>query len=169
MKNDMKRELKFLFAFLATSSILYILISIYYSRYLPIIGTISVASTSNNILNMMNIKTLIVDDVIYLPNDVVLKIILECTGLYEIIIFSSVVLSYPTNIKNKLYGIVSGIAIIYILNMIRLVSISWILVYHTEKFDFVDRYLWQISLVVFISMAYTTWLRLIERSGSLSQ
>ncbi len=165
----MKRELKFLFAFLATSSILYILISIYYSRYLPIIGTISVASTSNNILNMMNIKTLIVDDVIYLPNDVVLKIILECTGLYEIIIFSSVVLSYPTNIKNKLYGIVSGIAIIYILNMIRLVSISWILVYHTEKFDFVDRYLWQISLVVFISMAYTTWLRLIERSGSLSQ
>lgn len=162
----MKRELKFLFAFLTTSSILYVLISLFYSRHLPIIGTLNVASTSNNILNIIGIKTLIIDDAIYLPNNVILKIILECTGVYEMLILSSIIISYPTNIKNKLHGIVSGIAIIYVLNMIRLVSISWILVYHTDKFDFVDRYLWQISLVIFISATYTMWLKLIERSGS---
>lgn len=165
----MKNELKFLFAFLAISSILYILISLFYSRHLPIVGTLDVASTSNDILNIIGIKTLIVDDAIHLPNNVVLKIILECTGIYEMIIFGAIVLSYPTNMKNKLYGIVSGIAIIYTLNMIRLVSISWILVYYTDKFDFVDRYLWQISLVIFISATYTMWLKLIERSGSSSQ
>lgn len=165
----MKKELKFLFAFLATSSVLYVLTSLFYSIHLPIIGTLSVASTSNNILNVIGIKTLIVDDAIHLPGDVILKIILECTGLYEMIIFSAMVLSYPTNIKNKIYGIVSGIAIIYVLNMLRLVSISWVLVYHVDRFDFVDRYLWQISLVVFISVTYTMWLRLIERSGSSSQ
>lgn len=165
----MKKELKFLFTFLAISSTLYVLISLFYSTHLPIIGTFSVASTSNNILNAIGIKTLIVDDTIHLPGNVILKIILECTGLYEMIIFSAMVLSYPTNMKSKIYGIVSGIAIIYILNMLRLVSISWILVYHIDKFDFVDRYLWQISLVVFISMTYTMWLKLIERSGSSSQ
>lgn len=162
----MKKELKFLFAFLAISSVLYILISFFYSRHFPIIGTLSVASTSNDILNIIGIKTLIVDDAIYLPGNVVLKIILECTGIYEMIILSAIILSYPTTIKNKLYGIVSGIAAIYILNMVRIVSISWILVYHVDKFDFVDRYLWQISLVLFISMTYTMWLRQIEQSGS---
>ena len=165
----MKKVFKFLFAFLATSSVLYVLISLFYSIRLPMIGTLSVASTSNNILNTIGIKTLIVDDAIHLPGNVVLKIILECTGLYEMIIFSAMVLSYPTNIKSKIYGIVSGIAIIYLLNMLRLVSISWVLVYHIDKFDFVDRYLWQISLVIFISITYTMWLKLIERSGSLSQ
>jgi archaeosortase B (VPXXXP-CTERM-specific) len=163
----MKKELKFLFAFLATSSILYILISLFYSRYLPIIGTLGVASTSNNILNIIGIKALIVDDAIHLPNNVILKIILECTGIYEMLILISIMISYPTTMKNKLYGIVSGIAVIYVLNMLRLVSISWVLVYHIDKFDFVDRYLWQISLVIFISETYTMWLKLIERSGSL--
>jgi archaeosortase B (VPXXXP-CTERM-specific) len=165
----MKKELKFLFAFLATSSVLYILISMFYSRYLPIIGTLNIASTSNNILNTIGIKTLIVDDAIHLPGNVVLKIILECTGIYEMLILSSIMISYPTTIKNKLYGIVSGMTTIYILNMLRLVSISWVLVYHIDKFDFVDRYLWQISLVIFISATYTVWLKLIEQSGSSSQ
>ena len=162
----MKKEFRFLFTFLTISSVIYVLISMFYSRHLPIIGTFGVASTSNDILHLMGIKTLIVDDSIYLPNNVVLKIVLECTGIYEIVILISIMLAYPTSIKNKIYGIVSGIGIIYVLNMIRLVSISWILIYYTDKFDFVDRYLWQVSLVIFISMTYTMWLRLIERSGS---
>ena len=164
----MKKEFKFLFTFLTISSVLYVLISLFYSRHLPIIGTLSVASTSNNILHFVGIKTLIVDDSIYLPGNVVLKIILECTGVYEMIILSSIIGSYPTNIKNKIYGIVSGIGIIYILNMLRLVSISYVLIYHIDKFDFVDRYLWQISLVIFISATYTIWLKSIERLDSLS-
>ena len=164
----MKKEFKFLFAFLIISSILYILISVSYSENFPIIGTLSVVQVSNDILNIMGIKTLIIDDAIYLPSGITLDIVFECTGIYEMIILSAIILSYPTNIKNKLYGIVFGIGTIYILNMIRLASISYILTYHADKFDFVDKYLWQISLVVFISLTYMIWLRLIERSNSLS-
>ena len=162
----MKKEFKFLFTFLMISSVLYILISVFYSENFPIIGTLNVAQVSNGILNIVGIKTLIIDSGIYLPSGVTLDIVLECTGIYEIIILSSIILSYPTNIKNKLYGILLGIGTIYMLNMIRLVSISYILTYYTDKFDFVDRYLWQISLVVFISLTYMVWLRLVERSNS---
>ena len=163
----MKKEFRFLFTFLIISSVLYILISLFYSRHLPVIGTLSVASVSNDILNFMGIKTLIVDDSIYLPGNTILKIILECTGVYEMVILSSIILSYATNIRNKMYCIISGVAIIYILNMLRLISISWVLIYHVSKFDFVDRYLWQISLVIFISATYTIWLKSIERLDSL--
>lgn len=163
----MKKESKFIISFLIISSILYILISIFYSKNLPIIGTENVASISSQILNFLGIKTIIIDyDTIYFSNDVALKIILECTGLYEMIILSSVVLSYPTTIKNKFYGIILGIVIIYILNMIRLISISYVLLYHIDKFNFIDKYLWQISLVVFISLAYIIWLKLIESSST---
>lgn len=163
----MRKEFKFIFSFLILSSILYILISIFYYKNLPIIGISNVASTFNAILNFVGIKTVIVDnDTIYFNNGTALQIILECTGVYEMIILSSVILSYPTNIKNKFYGIILGIIIIYILNMIRLVSISYILIYYTDKFNFIDRYLWQVSLVVFISLVYIIWLKLIESSST---
>ena len=166
----MKKDIKFVLSFFVISCIMYILISVFYDRNFPIIGIKNVASNLNDILNIFNIKTLVIDeDTISLPGNVFLKIIFECSGAYEMLIFNSIIISYPTNMKNKLYGIVSGIAIIYLLNMLRLVSISWVLVYHVDRFDFVDRYLWQISLVVFISMTYTMWLKLIERSGSSSQ
>ena len=166
----MKRDLKFVFSFFAISSILYILISVFYDKNFPIIGVKNVASNISSILNFFAIKTLIIDgDTISLPNDVSLKIIFECSGAYEMMILISIILSYPTIYRNKLYGIILGIAVIYILNMLRLVSISWILVYYTDKFDFVDRYLWQISLVIFISATYTMWLKLIERSDSSLQ
>lgn len=165
----MNKEFKFLFTFLIISSLLYIIISTFYSNNFPIIGTFGVASTINSILNFMGIKTIIIDyDTIYLPNNVALKVILECTGMYEMIILGSIMLSYPTNIKNKAYGIVLGIVTIYILNMIRLVSISYILVYYTDKFDFIDRYLWQISLTIFISLVYIIWLKLIDHQKGSS-
>lgn len=161
----MRKELKFLFTFLMISSILYILISIFYSKDFPIIGISGITSTSNNILNFAGIRTVIVDyDTIYFTNGIALKIILECTGVYEMLILSSIILSYPTNIKNKLFGIIFGVIIIYILNMIRLISISYVIIYYTDKFNFIDRYLWQISLVIFISLAYVIWLKLIEQA-----
>lgn len=162
----MKKEFKFIITFLVFSSFFYILISIFYSENFPFIGTLSVASTLNKIVNFMGIETLIVDGTIYLRNNIAFKIILECTGVYEMIILTSVILSYPTGIINKLYGIFVGIIIIYILNMFRLLSIFYVLVYYTEKFDFVDRYLWQVSLVIFILLAYTIWLKSLEFSGS---
>lgn len=166
----MKKEFRFIINFLIISSIAYILISIFYSKNLPIIGATSVTSVSNQMLNFLGIRTVVVDyDTIYFSNDVALKIIFECTGGYEMIILSSIILAYPTTGRNKFYGILFGVITIYMLNMLRLISISYILIYHTDKFNFIDRYLWQISLVIFISMTYTMWLKLIERSGSSSQ
>lgn len=159
----MKKEFKFLFTFLIISSLLYVIISMYYSKDLPIIGTSNVSHISNEILNFIGIKTYLVDDTIYLYNNISLEIVLECTGLYEMIIFSSIILSYPTVVRNKLYGILLGVTIIYILNMLRLISISLTLVYYTDKFNFIDRYLWQISLVIFISATYMIWLKSIPK------
>lgn len=164
----MKKEIKFIFTFLVISGLLYILVSIYYSENLPVIGASNVASTLSKVLELMGIKTRFVSHTVYLPNNIELRVILECTGAYEMIILSSIILSYPAGIKKKIYGIISGIITIYILNILRLITISYVLVYYIEKFDFIDRYLWQVSLVIFISLAYSIWLRSIGRSGSLS-
>lgn len=169
----MKKEYKFLFTFLIISSILYLLISIFYNKNFPIIGTSNVALIANDILRYIGINTTILnEDMIYFPNDIGLKIVLECTGTYEMIILSSMILAYPITgnitkiIKDKIFGIILGLVVIYILNMARLLTISFVLIYHIDSFNFVDRYLWQISLVVFISITYMIWLKLISKKST---
>lgn len=158
----MNKEFKFIISFFIFSSLLYFIVLKFYSNDIPIVGTTVVTIILNNILNYFGIDSIQIDDMIYLPNHIKLNIIIECTGIYEMIILSSIVLSYPTNIINKLYGIISGIVIIGILNMIRLITITYILIYYTDKFNFVDTYLWQIGILTFISIAYVIWLKLIK-------
>lgn len=164
----MIKESKFILIFLIIASVLYVLVSITYHKNFLIIGTNNVALTANEILNFLGIKTILIDNnKIYLfESGMALEIILECTGVYEMIILSSIILAYPTHIRNKLFGIIFGIVTIYILNMIRIISISYVLLNYADKFDFVDKYLWQTSLVIFISLTYIIWLKSIGRSSS---
>lgn len=162
MKLNIDKEFKFLFTFLIFSSIFYFVVSKFYSADTPIVGTFTIAFILNNLLKIFGMNSIQMGDTVYLPNDIKLRIITECTGLYEMIILCSMIISYPTNITNKLYGVMTGIAMISTLNMIRLITISYILIYYNNMFYFVDIYLWQISLVIFISLAYIIWLRSIR-------
>lgn len=139
----MRKEFKFIFSFFIFSSLLYFISLKFYSNDIPIIGTTVIATILNDILNYIEINSIQAGNTIYLPNHTIAIIIIECTGMYEMIILSSIVLSYPTNIINKLYGIISGIVIIGSLNMMRLITITYVLMYYTDKFRFVDTYLWR--------------------------
>jgi exosortase/archaeosortase family protein len=48
------------------------------------------------------------------------KIIEECTGVYEVIIFAAAVLAFPTGWKKKAVGFGLGIPLIYFFNVMRI-------------------------------------------------
>ncbi len=158
----MKKGLSFFIQFLFFLTLLYLLFIRVYSRDNPIIGTSATATILNNIINHIGINSVQLGPTIYLPNSKSINILVECTGLFEIIILSSVILAFPTSLINKLIGVISGIMTISILNIIRLVTITYVLMYHSDIFKFVDIYLWQIGTLVFILIGYSTWLKLIN-------
>ncbi len=91
-----------------------------------------------------------------LMNDASIDIIGECTGIFSIIVYCSVIFAYPTDIKKKAIGMI-GIPILYGITLIRLISTVLIGLFIPSLIDFFHDYLWQVFLIVFVVLLFLIW------------
>jgi exosortase H (IPTLxxWG-CTERM-specific) len=85
------------------------------------------------------------------------EIVRECTGVYPTAMFIAAVLAYPTTWMRRLAGIVSGVLAIQVLNVIRVISLAWILKNHPHVFETAHLVVWQ-SLMVFLTvLIWVVW------------
>ena len=89
------------------------------------------------------------------------EIIDECTGLLEMVIFLSAVLSFDTNGRKKALGLLLGIPTIYLFNLVRIVGLVVVGAYWPSAFDFMHIYFWQVTLILMISSVWVGWLYLV--------
>lgn len=104
-----------------------------------------------------------------LVNGASFDIIGECTGIFPIIVYTAVIFSYPTSIRNKMIGLI-GIPILYAFNLIRLISVALVGVFIPSMLDFVHTYLWQVFLIVFVALLFLIWQdKIVEQNHSLKK
>lgn len=87
-----------------------------------------------------------------------LVIIPECTGLYTMLIYFSIIGAYPARAGEKLVGLVIGFPAIHALNIVRMVFISWILFEKHELFELFHGYLWQAGFLIFMLLLVIFWM-----------
>ena len=85
------------------------------------------------------------------------RIIEECTGIYEAIIFASAVLAFPTSWKNRSIGLLFGCPLIYVFNAVRITTLIAALRYYPSAFDFMHLYFWQATLILMIMSVWALW------------
>lgn len=86
------------------------------------------------------------------------KIIEECTGIYEILIFIAAVMAFPTTIKKKGIGLAFGIPLMYLFNILRILVLIIVGAYYYEVFDFMHLYFWQVTLILMITSVWVLWI-----------
>ena len=86
------------------------------------------------------------------------KIIEECTGIYEIIIFAAAVLAFPTSARNKLLGFAWGGPLIYLFNLIRILVLILVGRFYRETFEFMHIYFWQATMIAMITSVWLLWI-----------
>ena len=92
------------------------------------------------------------------------KIIEECTGIYEILIFMAAVMAFPTSLKKKGIGLAFGIPLMYLFNVIRILVLIIVGSYYYEIFDFMHLYFWQVTLILMITSVWVLWiLKVVKR------
>jgi len=89
------------------------------------------------------------------------KIIDECTGVMEMVIYTAAVVAYPTGWRNKLWGLLLGIPAIYVFNVVRIIFLLVVGAYSQAVFDFMHLYFWQATLIVIIATIWIGWLMLV--------
>ena len=91
------------------------------------------------------------------------KIIDECTGIYEMLIFAAAVLAFPTDWIRKAMGIFLGCPLIYLFNVLRIAVLMLVGRYWPSQFDFMHLYFWQATMIVMITSVWLLWIVFVVR------
>jgi archaeosortase B (VPXXXP-CTERM-specific) len=94
------------------------------------------------------------------------EIIEECTGLYEMLIYSAAVFAFPTSLVKKGIGLLMGVPILYAINVARIVFLICVGRYYPGTFDFMHLYFWQATLILMITSVWLLWIfQVVRREG----
>jgi archaeosortase B (VPXXXP-CTERM-specific) len=86
------------------------------------------------------------------------KIIVECTGIYEVLIFSAAVLAFPTSWSKRATGLLMGAPLLYVFNVVRIIVLILVGKYWSSIFDFMHIYFWQATLILMITSVWLLWI-----------
>jgi len=93
----------------------------------------------------------------YLDNLPIISIDTACNGLPMLYLFSAFVLIYPGTWKRKAIFIPAGLLIIHLLNVVRIISLSYISIYSPDYFYFNHKYLFQIIVYALVITLWFFW------------
>jgi exosortase/archaeosortase family protein len=91
------------------------------------------------------------------------KIDYRCTGLIATGFLSAGLLVLPLPWKTRLAQVLLGAALVSALNLLRLVSLFYIGVHHSQIFGFLHAVLWNAAMLAFM---LGFWLRALRRGGT---
>lgn len=97
-------------------------------------------------------------------------IVMECTALQVAMIYTALILAYPSSVKAKLIGIGAGLPLILVINIIRLVVICFVLWWKREYFEMMHIYVWQVVFIVVVVAMAALWIEKVvhrERRSSV--
>ena len=83
----------------------------------------------------------------------------ECTGLALGALLVSFVLAYPASLRARVLGILFGGFVLFVANMVRLVSCAYLMRFKPQWFEFTHEYVWQIGLVGLTFAVIAAWAR----------
>lgn len=156
MLQDYYRELKFGFHFLGfTGFFLFVYSQI--GEALPLLSTHSTATSVANWLNILGVEALVEGNIVSLPN-FIYRIVPECTPAFGLIVYYATILAYPAPWKKRLVGLIIGTPVILFVNMIRLVSISFIGMARPGIADMADFYVYPALFLIIIVSMFWVWL-----------
>jgi len=86
-----------------------------------------------------------------------------------IIILVAAILAFPAGIRSKIFGLLGGVFVLYILNLFRIAGLYYILRYKPVWFDLMHIYVGQ-TIIIFMAFIYfIAWLNLqMEKNGKTS-
>lgn len=93
------------------------------------------------------------------------EIIGECTAFFPGAILVAAILASPCVLRSKLVGLGLGIPALYLINLVRLVSLCFIYRSYPQAFEMVHLLVWQ-SLMIFLTiLLWIIWFTAMARSG----
>ncbi len=89
-----------------------------------------------------------------------------CDAMEAMALFAAALLSFPAKWKYKLIGFFSGIALLFSLNILRVVSLFLTGVYFPKAFEIMHVEVWQVVFIIFALGLWIFWIKLTRKEIS---
>lgn len=96
-------------------------------------------------------------------------IIDECTAVVLILIYLAAVLAYPATARQRAIGLAIGVPSLFLLNLVRLVTLAWIGLHAPNLFEAIHVFWWQAFLIGITGLGWFCWARFIVHAGRRSR
>jgi exosortase H (IPTLxxWG-CTERM-specific) len=134
------------------------LLSDYFQNNLQIPVVALDASISSFILNLFGVGTTATREVISSPSYSI-SVARGCDGLEAMALFAASLLAFPASWKYKLIGLVAGLAILFTLNIGRIVSLYITGLHYPKLFEFMHVEFWQAIFIIFAVGLWIFWIK----------
>ena len=86
-----------------------------------------------------------------------------CNGIEAALILTAAVLAYPASWPLRLFGIVLGFVAIQAANVLRVITLFYLVEYSEPLFKFAHLYLWQVLIMLDVLIVWLLWVRQVAR------
>lgn len=92
-----------------------------------------------------------------------------CNGIEACIILTAAVMAYPAPWRQKLVGVAAGFLAIQAVNVLRVISLFYLAIWHRPAFDFAHLYLWQALIMLDVVVVWLVWIRWVARRELMAE
>ena len=86
-----------------------------------------------------------------------------CNGVEACIMLAAAVFAYPAGLRARMMGLLVGSVAIQLLNLVRIVSLFYLVQWSVPAFEFAHLYLWQALIMLDVVVVWLVWLRWVTR------
>lgn len=84
-----------------------------------------------------------------------------CNGVEACIVLVSAILAFPARWRYKLLGILLGVVAVEAVNVLRVISLFYLLQWSQPAFEFAHLYLWQALIMLDVLVVWFVWVRFV--------
>jgi exosortase H (IPTLxxWG-CTERM-specific) len=87
-----------------------------------------------------------------------------CNGVEACLILAAAVLAYPASWRLRFWGLLLGFLAVQCVNVLRVISLFYLVGVNTELFKFAHLYLWQALIMLDVLVVWLLWIRQVAKS-----
>ena len=94
-----------------------------------------------------------------LKNGTAVQIMPGCNGVEAMICLAAAIIAFSSTWKQKIVGLITGFFAIQALNIVRIISLFYLLQWNKEWFDWAHLYIWQALIILDALIIFILWVR----------
>lgn len=81
----------------------------------------------------------------------------NCNAIYEVGLYAAAVLAYPASLRERLVGVAAGAAVLYAVNLIRILTLLALGAVQYSWFEVAHLYVWQTLFLLVVATCWFGW------------